>query len=101
MASSSRLADEWIGICCCHKDPECVPMGGIIITASPNARSGGQNQARLTETTIGWCGHPGIVVTSSIRSRTNSLGKARISESVTGCNFGQVITGNPKHDVGV
>jgi len=100
MASSSRLGDEWIGICCCHNDPTCVSMGGFIMTCSPDAKSGGQGQSTLIDTTIGWCGHTGTVVTSSLKSKTNGLGKARIGETVTGCNIGIVVDGNPKHDVG-
>jgi len=100
MASSSRIADEWIGICCCHNDPTCVSMGGFITTGSGNAKSGGLSQARLTETTIGWCGHTGMVISASNTSRTNSLGKTRIGENVVGCNIGIVIAGNTKHDVG-
>jgi len=100
MASSSRLGDAWIGICCCHNDPTCVPMGGMIVTGSPNAISSGPSQGRLMELTIGWCGHPGNVVSASSTSKTNSLGKARIGESVVGCNIGIVIGGNPIHDVG-
>lgn len=100
MTLSSRIGDEWIGICCCHEDPTCVPMGGIIITGSPNARSGGQSQSRLVDTTIGWCGHPGMIISSSITSKTNSLGKARLGEVVTGCNIGIIVGGNPTHDVG-
>lgn len=98
--NSSRIGDAWIGICCCHSDPTCVSMGGIIISGSPNAKSGGPSQSRLTDVTIGWCGHPGMIISSSIRSKTNSLGKARIGDSITGCNIGIIITGNPTHDVG-
>jgi len=100
MASSSRLGDTWIGICCCHTSPTCVPMGGMIVSSSPNAKSGSLGQARLSDITIGWCGHPGIIVSSSFTSVTNSLGKARIGDSVVGCNIGIVVSGNPVHDVG-
>jgi hypothetical protein len=100
MASSARLMDMWTGICCCHHDPPCVPMGGYIITSSPNVYSSGRGQGRLIETTIGFCGHSGIVITASMTSFANSLGKARIGDSVVGCNIGTVITGNPTHDIG-
>ena len=100
MASSSRLGDMWIGICCCHDDPTCVPMGGMIISSSPNAKSGGPGQARLSDMTIGWCGHTGMIVSSSATSVTNGLGKAKIGDSVNGCNIGIVVGGNPVHDVG-
>ena len=97
---SARIGDAWVGICCCHVDPPCVPMGGIIVSGSPNAVSGGPSQSRLTDVTIGWCGHPGIIVSSSSTSVTNGLGKARIGDAVTGCNIGTIVSGNPTHDVG-
>ncbi len=101
MPKASRLGDQWIGQCCCHTSPTCEPMGGIIVTASTNSVSAsGQGQARVGDLTIGWCGHPGIIVSGSITSLMNSLGKARIGETVTGCNIGIVITGNPVHEVG-
>ena len=100
MPSSSRLTDQWIGQCCCHSSPTCIPMGGMIITASGNAGSGILKQARLTDITIGWCGHTGIIVSSSMASFTNTLGKARIGSQVVGCNIGMVISGRFDHEVG-
>lgn len=100
MASSSRIADEWMGICCCHHDPKCISMGGFIISGSANAKSGGLSQARLADTTIGWCGHPGMVISASATSKTNTLGKTRIGENVVGCNIGVIVGGNVKHNVG-
>ena len=99
MPSSSRLTDLWSGICCCHSHPTCITMGGYIITASPNHNSGGLPQARLGDMTIGWCGHPGTIITAAPTDLTNGLGKARIGEVVAGCNIGNIITGNPKHEV--
>jgi hypothetical protein len=75
-------------------------MGGTIVTGSHNAVSGGPSQSRLTDTTIGWCGHPGMIITGSATSHTNGLHKARIGEFVFGCNIGIIITGNQTHDVG-
>jgi uncharacterized Zn-binding protein involved in type VI secretion len=75
-------------------------MGGWIITGSPNALSGGLPQARLTDTTVGYCGHTGIIVTGASKAFCNGLSHARIGDQVTGCNIGQVITGNPTHIVG-
>jgi len=100
MPAQSRLTDMWSGICCCHSDPTCIPMIGIIITASANHLSGGLGVARLTDMTIGACGHTGIIVTGSSKSFTNGLGKARIGDMVTGCNIGNIITGNPTHITG-
>ena len=100
MPSSARLTDEWTGICCCHKDPPCIGMGGWIITGSPDTLSGGLSQARLTDTTVGYCGHTGIVVTGAPSTLANGLPEARLGDEVVGCNIGNVITGNPSHIVG-
>jgi len=100
MSAQSRLTDLWSGICCCHSDPTCIPMTGYIITASGNHKSGGLGIARLTDLTIGSCGHTGIIVTASSRSFTNGLGKARVGDTITGCNIGTIVTGNSKHQTG-
>lgn len=100
MPSSARLTDIWAGICCCHPPIPCIGMAGPIITSSTDDQSGNLGTARLTDMTIGYCGHPGIIVTSAPGCRANSLGKARIGDSVVGCNIGTIVTGNPTHDVG-
>lgn len=99
MAASARVTDLWAGICCCHTDPTCIPMVGPIVTGSPNEKSGGLAQARLTDITIGYCGHPGIIVTASPNCKVNNLGSARIGDQVTGCNIGVIITGSPNHNI--
>ncbi len=100
MPNSSRLTDLWAGICCCHPPIPCIGMSGPIVTASTDGISSSLGQARLTDMTIGYCGHPGIIVTSSVASKANSLGKARVGDTVTGCNIGTLITGNPTNEVG-
>ena len=96
-ASARAFADIWVGICCCHVSPICVPMVGPIITGSLNTISGGSAQARFGDMTIGACGHPGVIVSSSIDHITNGPGSARIGDLVTGCNIGVIATGNPIH----
>jgi len=101
MPSSSRIiVDIWAGICCCHPPFPCIPMAGPIITGSPNNTSGNFAQGRLTDMTIGYCGHPGTIVTGAPSCKTNALGKARIGEIVVGCNIGTVVTGLSTHEVG-
>jgi uncharacterized Zn-binding protein involved in type VI secretion len=75
-------------------------MGGPIMRGSPNNKSGNQSQARLTDITIGYCGHGGTIITGSSKSKSNSLGKARIGDTVVGCNIGTVVSGLSKHEVG-
>ena len=72
MPNSARaFVDIWVGICCCHPPIPCIGMVGPIITASVDTKSGGSGQARLTDMTIGGCGHPGIIVSSSVNHKTN------------------------------
>ena len=99
MPFSSRLTDIWVGICCCHDNPTCIPMSGQVITAAPKNKSGGMAQAILTSVTQGWCGHTGKILTSSSSVKTGLLGKARVGDMVVGCNIGFVHTGLSKHNV--
>lgn len=99
-ASSRFIVDIWAGICCCHSHPTCIPMAGPIITGSPNNKSGNFSQGRLTDMTIGYCGHPGIIITGAPFCKSNNLSKARIGDFVTGCNIGTVVTGLTTHIVG-
>jgi len=102
MADSARVTDEWIGICCCHEDedPPCPVMGGWIIDSCPKTDSSGLGQSRISNTTVGYCGHTGTIVSGASKALCGSLGMARIGETVTGCNIGEVITGAPKHIIG-
>ena len=99
MPASARMFDMWVGICCCHTDPTCIPMTGIIITGSPNTMSSSLAQARITDMTIGYCGHPGIIISASGNHKTNNLGSARVGDNVSGCNIGVIATGNPTHTI--
>jgi uncharacterized Zn-binding protein involved in type VI secretion len=94
MSFDARLTDIWVGICCCHEDPECVDMSGPIITYSQTQRSGNLNQARLTDVTMGDCGHTGYIITGSTMARCDGLPKARIGDFVIGCNIGIIVFGN-------
>ena len=99
-ASSRFIVDIWAGICCCHSDPTCIGMAGPIITGSFNNVSGNFDQSRLTDMTIGYCGHPGTIVTGSSKVVSNNLNKSRIGDSVVGCNIGNLVTGLSVHEVG-
>jgi len=99
MPASARMFDMWVGICCCHTDPTCIPMTGIIITGSSDAISTSLGQARITDMTIGYCGHPGMIISASGNHKTNNLGSARVGDNVSGCNIGVIATGNPTHTI--
>jgi len=100
MSIVSRVTDQWVGICCCHSLPPCIPMGGMIITSSGEHVSSALGVARLADITIGYCGHTGIIVTSSTKSRTNVRGKAMVGSQVSGCHSGTIVTGDTKHITG-
>ena len=97
--ASRQFADIWAGICCCHDSPRCVDMAGPIIAASEDNKSSGINKSRMSDITIGYCGHPGNIVTGAPACRSNSLGKARIGDMVVGCNIGNIVTGSARHEV--
>jgi uncharacterized Zn-binding protein involved in type VI secretion len=99
MPAVARLTDIWSGICCCHPPIPCVAMTGQIITGSPNIKCENKAQARLTDMTIGNCGHTGFIVTSSSTVFANNLGKALLGSQVVGCNIGQVVTGSPTYTI--
>jgi hypothetical protein len=99
-ASSRFITDIWAGICCCHSDPTCIGMAGPIMRGSPNDISGNSNQSRLTDITIGYCGHPGIIVSGASRSLCNNLPKGRIGDTVVGCNIGTLVSGLTIHEIG-
>lgn len=93
MPNNARLTDMWSGVCICHQKD--ISMTGPIITASPNRFVNGLGQARLTDITIGTCGHTGVIITASPNAFTNGLGNARLGDVVIGCNVGIIITASP------
>jgi uncharacterized Zn-binding protein involved in type VI secretion len=99
MSGAARLTDMWTGICCCHHDPDCISMQGQIINASANTLGNTLGIARLTDMTIGNCGHTGIIVSGSPAINVNTLAKSRIGDLVTGCNKGYIVTGSENINV--
>ena len=101
MAASSRFyVDIWAGICCCHSSPTCVSMAGPIMRGSPDNTSGNAAQSRLTDITIGYCGHGGTIITGSSKVISNALNKSRIGDNVVVCNIGTIVSGLTNHEVG-
>lgn len=98
MPASARVGDIWTGICCCHPPYPCIPMAGFIVQGSPDITSAASAQARLSDITIGGCGHSGTLIPpTSPTVLGNSLQKATFGTGVTGCNQGTVVTGSPSH----
>jgi uncharacterized Zn-binding protein involved in type VI secretion len=92
MRSVARFFDIWAGVCCCH--PSCIGMAGPIITCSPDVYTNQKGNARLTDVTIGWCGHAGIIVSGSPHVQTDGLQQAGVGDIVAGCNIGVIIIGS-------
>mgnify|MGYP006928174253 CR=1 FL=1 len=97
---TARLTDVGVGICCCHPPIPCIPMVGMLVTASSNYITNGLGEARLGDVMLGNCGHPGTMITCSNRSLINGLGTVRISDAFSGCFTGVVVTGSPNRLVG-
>ena len=91
----------WTGTCCCHPPVPCIPMTGYILTGSANVQSSSQAQGRLTDITIGECGHTGILVSGTSVVKANNLQKALVISAVTGCNIGVVVQGDVTHCLGL
>jgi uncharacterized Zn-binding protein involved in type VI secretion len=91
----------WTGVCCCHHDPDCISMTGRVLTGSPNVFSSSQAQGRLTDLTIGACGHIGRIITGTPVIFANGIQKAFVGSIITGCNQGRVIQGDTTHDLGL
>lgn len=96
----ARMTDVGVGTCCCHHDPTCIGMSGVIITSSSNDNSNGLGMARMTDIVLGGCGHIGVLVTGSPSVFGNGLSSSRLTDFFTGCFFGTIVTGSPNVFVG-
>ena len=92
MPGVARAGDIWSGICCCHNDPDCISMSGPIVSFSADVIGNGRGAARLGDSVIGNCGHPGNIVTASPNVICNGRGLARLGDVVVGCTIGQIVT---------
>ena len=98
-ASTARLTDLWVGVCCCHSG--CIPMTGRVYTSSTDTFTSKKGQGRLVDETIGACGHPGKVIQGSNICFANKRGKAFVGAGVAGCNIGNVLVGSRNHFIGI
>jgi len=92
--NARQWADLWVGICRCHVTAYGM-SGPILGPCSPDRFVNKRRQARLSDFTMGWCGHIGIIVTGSKDTITNNKRVARLTDYVVGCNIGVIITGSP------
>jgi len=95
MPQAARNSDVIVGICCCHSNPTCISVSGIIVGNSPNVGVNGLGAARVGDAAIGSCGHATIIVSGSPNTLINGLGAARVGDSVAGCITGTIVSGSP------
>lgn len=95
MPGMARLFDVWVGKCNHPSHDGTKPMSGVIIIGSSDLISGYMGGVRVTDITIGKCGHTGIIVTGSPDCMINYLGAARCTDVVAGYNVGIIATCSP------
>jgi len=93
MPQTSRVADVGVGICCCHIDPPCIEMSGVIVTGAGTITVEGGKVSRITSIVLAGCGHTGIMVTGSATEISEGLGTARVADQFVGCFTGSLVTG--------
>jgi uncharacterized Zn-binding protein involved in type VI secretion len=91
----ARVGDAFAGICCCHVDPTCIGMTGVIVTGSPNTQADGIPVARVGDLVIGACGHSGVITSGSGNSQADGIPIARVGDGVAGCLIGTIVSGSP------
>ena len=93
MRSASTIGDIGIGICCCHDDPKCIPMTGLIVTGSSDAYIENVSVARTGDIVVGICGHVGILVGGASNILINNRHKIGVGDIFVGCFTGTIVTG--------
>lgn len=91
--NASRIGDTGVGTCCCHSDPTCISMTGILVAGAATVKSEGINTSRIGDTILGSCGHTGIMIGSSGSVKAEGLGISRIGDSFEGCFSGIIVGG--------
>ncbi|MCK5019536.1 MAG: hypothetical protein KAS32_20925 [Candidatus Peribacteraceae bacterium] len=88
-----RVTDMFVGTCCCHSDPTCIGMSGMLIAGNAIQQVEGKSQSRVSDMGMGFCGHPTFLITGSGTNFSSGPAKSRTGDSVTGCVTGVMITG--------
>lgn len=91
MSGLARTGDIFVGICCSHKKPPCIPMVGALITGSGDCSTSGLSNAFTSSLGLSMCGHIFIVLATS-STTINGLSAARLGDLVIGAGVGTIIT---------
>jgi len=95
MRSASTTGDIGVGICCCHDDPKCIPMTGIIVSGSTDTFIENIPAARTGDIVVGVCGHVGVLIDGSSNINIDSANryKVGVNDLFVGCFTGIIVTG--------
>ena len=94
MRSASTTGDIGVGICCCHDDPKCIPMTGLIVSGSTDTYIENMSAARTGDIVVGICGHVGILIGGSSNIVIdNNRYKIGVGDTFVGCFNGIIVTG--------
>lgn len=91
----ARVGDVVVGTCCCHSNPPCIGVTGMIASGSPLSSASGLSIGRMGDVVIFSCGHTGVIVSGSPMSTADGLGIARIGDVTAGCVVGTIVSGDP------
>ena len=94
MAIDARTGDVFVGACCCHSHPTCIPMAGIIVSGCGSTSSSALQEARVGDVGVGYCGHPTVIITGSSTVTINNQANSRVGDVVAGCVNGVIVSGN-------
>src|SRR4030042_3575077 len=82
------------GQCCCHSDPQCIPITGVVISGSPDILINGLPAARIGDLMQGSCGHFGTIISGSSSVFSNGIPAARLGDITQGCLTVTLISGS-------
>lgn len=92
MPGTSRITDLGTGICCCHSNPTCISMTGMLNTGSSTYFVENQLVSRVGDIVLGFCGHVGVMVSGSPTSFAEGSQVVREGDQFSGCFTGVLIT---------
>ncbi|MFW6242529.1 MAG: PAAR domain-containing protein [bacterium] len=93
MPGISTINSLGSGICCCHSNPTCISMTGVLTTGAGSHFLENNQVSRIGDIVIGFCGHVGVMVTGSPTYFSEGSQVVRIGDSFSGCFTGVLITG--------
>lgn len=84
----ARVGDRTLGSCSIDGGP----IGGTIVSGSPDTITNSRLEARLGDTVIADCGHTGTISSASSTIITNGQDTARLGDSVSGTYSATIVS---------